>query len=287
MSDNNNKISGDTENKNTDDTEHKTIRHIENYKVIEYNTNNIYIIEDIFDASFCQEMRTLIDNLPLKKTAYTNGNNVECSVLELSDVLKPNSHADELYYSFSTNKQKYDVLLQSIILATSSATNTANNIENKIYKTRLNGYTSSQMKTYNKRLNEKMQIVARIMKEVNNKIKLKFNCGYTLRKHYGATRHHCDGLAHLIKHSRINNIYDDNDSFEFKNINMARDTTCIFSLNDDFEGGEFLFPDKKCKFHLKPGSVVLFPPFWTHPHEVSTITSSRYTICTWSCEPIE
>lgn len=255
----------------------ETIIYIDNYKIIEYKTTNIYIIENIFEISFCQEMMKLIDDLPLKKTAYTKGNNVECFALELCDLLHTSSSInDELYYPFSINKTTYETLLHNISLS-SSHTN--------LYRTRINKYTTSQIRTYNNRINEKMQIVEKIMKQINEKIAFNYNCGYTLRKHYGATRKHCDGLSNLIKYSHINPIHTNITRFEYGH--MARNTTCIFSLNDDFEGGKFSFPDNNILFSLKPGSILIFPPFWTHPHEVSTVTKPRYTICTWTCEPIE
>jgi hypothetical protein len=39
---------------------------------------------------------------------------------------------------------------------------------------------------------------------------------------------------------------------------------------------------------MKKGSVIIFPPYWTHLHEVSNLENNtyRYTINTWTLENI-
>jgi hypothetical protein len=50
------------------------------------------------------------------------------------------------------------------------------------------------------------------------------------------------------------------------------------ALNDDFEGGEYLFPDQESIFKPKQGSLTLFPGFCT-PHGVAPVTKgSRVNI---------
>ena len=67
---------------------------------------------------------------------------------------------------------------------------------------------------------------------------------------------------------------------------MVRNASMIFALNDDYDGGEFHFPCQDIHIRMKKGSVIIFPPYWTHPHEVSCIRNGtyRYTINTWALE---
>lgn len=57
--------------------------------------------------------------------------------------------------------------------------------------------------------------------------------------------------------------------------------SCIIALNDDFDDGDLYFPTQKIKIIMKKGDVILFPPYWTHPHYVSKPTSNRYTFTFW------
>lgn len=52
-------------------------------------------------------------------------------------------------------------------------------------------------------------------------------------------------------------------------------------LNNDFEGGEFVFYDD-FKVELNPGEILLFPSNFMYPHRVEEVTSgSRYTFVCW------
>ena len=93
-----------------------------------------------------------------------------------------------------------------------------------------------------------------------------FDNGYTLRQIHGGTIIHIDGIienANSTSNPRLLSI--------------------IINLNDDYEGGEFHFPKQDVKIRLKKGEAICFPPYWTHPHEVSSVSFSeyRYTINTW------
>lgn len=98
--------------------------------------------------------------------------------------------------------------------------------------------------------------------------------GYCLRKIYGPTRLHKDGI-------NINPI--DN---RYLPIRKIRNMSIIICLNDDYDGGEFYFPSQDYKIKLKKGQIIAFPPYWTHPHMVSEPTNNtyRYTINTWLYE---
>jgi hypothetical protein len=64
-----------------------------------------------------------------------------------------------------------------------------------------------------------------------------------------------------------------------------RKLSVIVGLNSDFEDGEFYFPFQDFKTQVKKGQAICFPPYYTHPHEVSAPTNGyRYTINTWLIE---
>jgi hypothetical protein len=96
---------------------------------------------------------------------------------------------------------------------------------------------------------------------------------YHFRKIYGPTKLHTDDVR-----------ASDNDYF----YNKVRCMSFILSLNDNYNGGEFNFPKHDIKLKLKRGSILLFPSFWTHPHEVSGIGEgeTRYTFTTWGTEDV-
>lgn len=94
------------------------------------------------------------------------------------------------------------------------------------------------------------------------------NSSITLRKIYGATKMHVDGPFNSGGEAGI-----------------QRMMAVIICLNDDYEGGELLFPCQNFKVKLKQGQAILFPPFWTHPHRTNDLKNNtfRYTITTWLC----
>lgn len=58
--------------------------------------------------------------------------------------------------------------------------------------------------------------------------------------------------------------------------------SCSFHLNDNYEGGEFAFFDRKLKYKLNKGDVLMFPSTFMYPHEVMPVTKgTRYSIITW------
>jgi hypothetical protein len=97
---------------------------------------------------------------------------------------------------------------------------------------------------------------------------------YCLRKIFGPTRLHADG----INVTAIQNRYIP--------IKKIRNMSVIIALNDDYDGGEFYFPQQDYKIKLKKGQVIVFPPYWTHKHMVNSPLNGtyRYTINTWLFE---
>ena len=92
-----------------------------------------------------------------------------------------------------------------------------------------------------------------------------FDNGYDLRQIHGGTFAHIDGIL-------------DN-----SNSKKPRLLSIIINLNDEYSGGEFYFSKQDVKIRLKKGEAICFPPYWTHPHEVSSVSFGeyRYTINTW------
>lgn len=117
------------------------------------------------------------------------------------------------------------------------------------------------------------KVINYLYKEYN--ILCKGDSGYCLRKIYGCTREHKDGIL-----SKTN----DKSKTVYKN--QIRNMSIIIALNDDYDNGEFYFPMQNFKIKLKKGEIIVFPPYWTHPHFVREPTNNtyRYTINTWLYE---
>lgn len=94
--------------------------------------------------------------------------------------------------------------------------------------------------------------------------------GYTLHKINGESKLHAHGIDCKVS--------------KFKNFVPC--LSLIIGLNDDYDGGIFNFPNQGLKIKLKKGEVLLFPPYWTHPHAVTSVGEgqARYTINTWILE---
>ena len=61
-----------------------------------------------------------------------------------------------------------------------------------------------------------------------------------------------------------------------------RTLSCSLLLNDDYEGGELSFFNKRYKLKGSKGDLVIFPSSFTYPHEVlPVISGTRYSIVTW------
>jgi hypothetical protein len=108
------------------------------------------------------------------------------------------------------------------------------------------------------------------MTEIHDIFKSVQDDGYTLRKIFGGTKLHCDGIK-----SKAGGF-----------TNFVRCLSVIIVLNDEYDGGVFCFPKQGLKFRVQKGQAVMFPPYWTHPHSVTSVGEgqSRYTINTWILE---
>lgn len=93
--------------------------------------------------------------------------------------------------------------------------------------------------------------------------------------HYGVGGHylpHIDGYAEWVNP----------DGTKVWRKSVDRDLSFVLYLNNDFEGGDFVFPKLNVKITPKPGMMIAFPstPFYLHGVEPVT-KGTRYCIVTW------
>lgn len=247
----------------------ETFVDVNGFEIIKYDKAHVYVIKNILDDSFCEKCINLIETLPKKKIAYYNGNNVKCYISEINELLNTN---DEFYYDLSTDTQINEKLLNNVTTGKRISTNI------------MNGITHNDIKIYKNLISDKINIIKSIMVDINKKLIFDQNTGYILRKIYGPTRLHTDGISQVYDSSNITFIKNN----RIGTLKMIRNNTMIFSLNDNYEGGELKFPYFDISIKLTKGSVVIFPPYWTHEHEVTELENGtyRYTITTWNCEKI-
>jgi len=239
------------------------------YIINEYKKTNIYIIENIIPEEECENFIKFIEHINKQKVTYFNGNNVECYIESMINLLKTN---DEEYYYFSTELNEYNKLIDKI------------KNKEKISTNKLNGLFHEDIVKMNIKMNTYVNIAKDLMKTINNNIKFEHHSGFLLRKIYGKTRLHKDGITEIYNNSNIT-FLNENKVEDFR---MIRNASIIFSLNDNYDGGEFNFPYYDLSIKLKKGSMIIFPPYWTHEHETNFLKNNtyRYTINTWTCEII-
>lgn len=247
-----------------------TTKQINGYNVLDYN--NIFVIEDLIDTELCAAYIDLIDQIKMEKKIYSDTNNVECFCEILNDLYDKNF---DDYYPFSTDDVKYEQFLENIKHA-------------KILTNNVYGIKKKKIQELILQLDKITEKIKDIMKSVNIHISFEYNSGYILRKIYGETREHIDGL-HYDKQFNIINKQFYNESKD-KNMNnvIVRSISAVFTFNDDYEGGLFTFSSHNVQIKLKKGSVLLFPPYWTHRHSTTPLLNNthRYTVTTWYGEDI-
>lgn len=63
---------------------------------------------------------------------------------------------------------------------------------------------------------------------------------------------------------------------------VDRDLSSVIFLNDDFEGGDFVFPHLRIRIRPEPGLMVCFPSTEDYLHQVEPVTKgTRYSLVTW------
>ena len=64
---------------------------------------------------------------------------------------------------------------------------------------------------------------------------------------------------------------------------IDRDLSIVFFLNNDFEGGDFVFPQLKIRIKPEPGMMICFPSNHHYLHGVEPVTKGkRYSIVCWA-----
>ncbi|UZQ53894.1 2OG-Fe(II) oxygenase [Trichothermofontia sichuanensis B231] len=62
----------------------------------------------------------------------------------------------------------------------------------------------------------------------------------------------------------------------------TRDISIVGYLNDDFEGGTTWFDRQNLEIKPQTGSVIIFPAYYTHPHQSLPVTrGQKYAFTTW------
>jgi hypothetical protein len=112
---------------------------------------------------------------------------------------------------------------------------------------------------------DKMRELFKLVSNYNPDITVVGESQFELRKVYGRTRLHKDGI--------FDNLFTLSNLQKIKSI---RSLTMVITLNDDFEGGIYDFPNQNVAFKPKKGTAICFPPYYTHPHSVSQVEQNKY-----------
>jgi len=118
-----------------------------------------------------------------------------------------------------------------------------------------------------------------VRKQLDNDV---FECAnLAIRKYnekFPEARIQQDSGYELLRYNTGQKYEQHTDSFRERN----RAVSCSFMLNDDYLGGEFAFFNRKLKYKLPKGSVLMFPSNFMYPHEIMPVTKgTRYSIITW------
>ena len=73
----------------------------------------------------------------------------------------------------------------------------------------------------------------------------------------------------------FDNLHYDSPLFNQENIARLRPFVCLIYLNDNFTGGELVFPVQKKVIAAKQGKLVLFPASYMFPHQVLPISDGN------------
>jgi hypothetical protein len=123
---------------------------------------------------------------------------------------------------------------------------------------------------------EKIKELFKSVNQKNDKINIKGQTLFELRKVYGETRIHQDGVFNGDIIQTENN----------GKVKTVRSLTIVVTLNDDFDGGVYTFPNQNITIKPKKGTAILFPPYYTHPHSVSAVETGkfRYICSSWALD---
>jgi len=93
----------------------------------------------------------------------------------------------------------------------------------------------------------------------------------------------CYGLGgHYQPHIDGEGIWTAPDQTQLWRKTVDRDLSMVLYLNDEFEGGDFVFPDLHIRVRPEPGMLVCFPSNRYYRHGVEPVTKgNRYSMVTW------
>jgi predicted 2-oxoglutarate/Fe(II)-dependent dioxygenase YbiX len=88
--------------------------------------------------------------------------------------------------------------------------------------------------------------------------------------------------GHYIQHVDAETLYTDDAGLKLWEKTLDRDLSVVYFLNDDFRGGELVFPRLKLTLRPKAGTLVCFPSDHNYVHGVRPVkTGRRFTLVTW------
>lgn len=88
--------------------------------------------------------------------------------------------------------------------------------------------------------------------------------------------------GHYIPHVDAETLYKDDDGLELWEKTLDRDLSVVCFLNDDFEGGELVFPQLDLSIEPRAGTLVCFPSDHHFIHGVNPVRKGhRYTAVSW------
>lgn len=88
--------------------------------------------------------------------------------------------------------------------------------------------------------------------------------------------------GHYIPHVDAETLYKDDIGLELWEKTLDRDLSVVYFINDDFSGGELIFPALDLVVEPEAGTLVCFPSDHNYIHGVRPVTAGqRYTIVTW------
>jgi predicted 2-oxoglutarate/Fe(II)-dependent dioxygenase YbiX len=88
--------------------------------------------------------------------------------------------------------------------------------------------------------------------------------------------------GHYIPHVDAETLFKDDDGLELWEKTLDRDLSVVCFLNDDFAGGELVFPDLELSIAPRAGTLVCFPSDHNFIHGVNPVRAGhRYTLVSW------
>ena len=88
--------------------------------------------------------------------------------------------------------------------------------------------------------------------------------------------------GHYIPHVDAETLYKDESGLDMWEKTLDRDVSVVCFLNEDFEGGELVFPEFGLTVQPKAGTLVCFPSDHNFIHGVNPVrVGTRFTAVTW------